>query len=77
MKRNREAIRYESQIPPSEYWNFEIDLNRDIASLMYDSLKRRGISKAGQRDPVYEYFNYMKRTIGSGSSSMESKSNCS
>ena len=56
-------MRYESQVPASEYWSLEIDLNRDLASLMYDSLKRRGISKAGQRDPVYEYFNYIKRTI--------------
>ncbi len=56
-------MRYESQIPASEYWSLEIDMNRDLASLMYDSLKRRGISRVGQRDPVYEYFNYMKRTI--------------
>ena len=53
---------YRSPIPASEPWSLDIDLRRDLAFLMEASLKRRGI-QTGQRDPVYEYFNYMKRTI--------------
>lgn len=53
---------YKNPIPASEPWSLDIDLRSDLASLMKTSLKRKGI-QTGQRDPVYEYFNFMKRTI--------------
>ena len=53
---------YKNPIPVSVPWSLDIDLNRDLAFLMNASLKRRGI-QTGQRDPVYEYFNFIKRTV--------------